>query len=247
MDELRRCVEDDSSIAERPEFDAVLRADPDAIGEVGLVPIALALAGLFDGRTPEEFATAVDAFVLEYRHPTLRRPLAGLVYQPMLEVIQALRTLDFTVGIVTGGGTEFVRCISEALYGVAPELVVGTLIGYEVERDHGRPTLRRTLSLMGSANEGAAKVSNIQTQLGRRPVIAGGNSGGDREMLEWACAGPHGGLAILIDHDDAEREFAYTSTAQTFEESEPITDVAARLGWVTVSMARDWTTVFPPN
>ncbi len=243
--ELRRHVAEDPSIADRPEFDAVLRADPVAIGEVGLVKVAGALAGLFDGRAPDEFASAVGSFVEGYRHPTLGAPLRGLVYQPMLELIQELRAHDFTVGIVTGGGTEFVRCVSDDLYGVPPELVVGTLIGYEVDRDGaGRPLLRRTLSLMGAANEGAAKVTNIQTQLGRRPVIAGGNSGGDREMLEWACAGPHGGLAILIDHDDHEREFAYTSTAQSFEESEPITDVAARLGWVTVSMARDWDTVF---
>ena len=95
-------------------------------------------------------------------------------------------------------------------------------------------------------NEGATKVSNIQAQLGRRPILAGGNSGGDREMLEWACAGHGPGLALLIDHDDGEREFAYAGKAETFVGTEPITDVAARLGWTVVSMARDWETVFPP-
>ena len=51
-------------------------------------------------------------------------------------------------------------------------------------------------------------------------------------------------LALLVDHDDAEREFAYVSTAETFAEPEPITDVGARLGWTVVSMANDWETVF---
>jgi phosphoglycolate phosphatase-like HAD superfamily hydrolase len=246
VDELRRRADHDPSLRARREFDAVLRGDPVAMGEVGLEKIAMALAGLFDGIGPAEFASIVDDFVERYRHPLLGVPITGLVYQPMLELLGELRALDFTVGIVTGGGTEFVRRISEPLYGVPPELVVGTLIGYELDRDEaGRPSLRRTVSLMGRANEGATKVAQIQSQLGRPPIVAGGNSGGDREMMEWACVGPHPGLAILVDHDDAEREYAYVGKAQTFEETEPITDVAARLGWVTVSMARDWATVFP--
>jgi phosphoglycolate phosphatase-like HAD superfamily hydrolase len=246
VDELRRRSDHDASIGARPEFDAVLRSDAVAMGEVGLEKIAVALAGLFDGISPGQFARLVDDFVDRYRHPLLGVPVSGLVYQPMLELLDELRALDFTIGIVTGGGTEFVRRISEPLYGIPPELVVGTLIGYQFDRDEeGRPTLRRTASLMGRANEGAAKVSQIQTQLGRPPIVAGGNSGGDREMMEWAYAGPHPGLAILVDHDDPDREYAYVGRAQSFVEPEAITDVAARLGWVTVSMARDWLTVFP--
>ena len=87
-------------------------------------------------------------------------------------------------------------------------------------------------------------MSNIQSQLGRRPLLAAGNSGGDREMLEWAAAGDGPTLALLVDHDDAEREFSYVSKAETFSEAEPITDVGARLGWTVVSMADDWETVF---
>ena len=65
-------------------------------------------------------------------------------------------------------------------------------------------------------------------------------------MLEWAQASGSPSLALLIDHDDVERESHYTSTAETFAETEPITDVGARLGWNIVSMARDWDVVFPP-
>lgn len=245
VDELRRRSADDPSIADRPEFDAVLRSDPVAMGEVGMERIAVALGGLFDGETPDAFAEVVDDFIARYRHPRFDRPVTGLVYQPMLELLTELRALDFTIGIVTGGGTEFVRRLSQDLYGVPPELVVGTLIGYEFERDGDRPVLRRTIALMGSANEGATKVTHIQSQLGRAPIVAGGNSGGDREMMEWATSGTNPGLAILVDHDDAEREYEYVGRAQTFEESEAITDVADRLGWVTVSMRRDWATVFP--
>lgn len=244
-DELRRRSADDPSLAERPELAAVLVSDTAAMGELGLAKIAVALASLFDDKTPGEFAAAVDDFVARSSHPTLGLPTASLAYQPMLELLEELRRHAFTIGIVTGGGTEFVRRISQPLYGVPPELVVGTLIGYRFERDaEDRPLLRRSVATMGGANEGPPKVAHIQSQIGRAPILAVGNSAGDREMLEWATAGPYPGLAVLIDHDDAEREFAYASSAATFGESEPITAVADRLGWLTVSMRDDWSTVF---
>jgi phosphoserine phosphatase len=248
VDALRQRAAEDPSVMGRPELAAVLDDDVAKIGELGLGRVAVALAELYDGRTPGEFAAAVDAFVDRYRHPTLGVPIASLVYRPMLELIDELRAHDFTVGIVSGGGTEFVRRVSMPLYGVPPELVVGTLIGYEFARDdHDRPVLHRTVSLMSTANEGTAKVEHIQSHIGRAPIVAIGNSGGDREMLEWAQASEHDGLAILIDHDDADREYAYESAAATFEDAEPITAVAARLGWTTVSIAGDWETVFPPH
>ncbi|MGA7098543.1 MAG: haloacid dehalogenase-like hydrolase [Acidimicrobiia bacterium] len=245
VDALRQAVAVDPEIGARPEFEAVLRRDSAALASMGLERIAMALAGLFEGMTPDEFTLKAREFVERARHVELDRAIGSLVYQPMLELLEELRRLDFTVAIVTGGGTEFVRAVSEELYGVPSELVVGSLIAYEFGRDDGGvPELRRTSRLMGVANEGAAKVENIQTQLGRRPILAGGNSGGDREMLEWAVGGDKPGVAILIDHDDPEREYSYESRAQTFEEDRPITEVARELGWTVVSMIGDWATVF---
>jgi phosphoserine phosphatase len=248
VDALQQRVAADASLADRPEFEAVLSGDMAAIGELGLDRVAGALGALFDGQTPDEFADAVDDFLGRYRHRTLDVPLDGVIYQPMLELLDELRRREFTVGIVTGGGTEFVRQVSARCYGVEPGMVVGTLIGYTFDRDDdGRPVVRRSMARLGSANEGGAKVEHIQSQVGRPPLLAAGNSGGDREMLEWAQANRHGGLAILVDHDDADREFAYQGTAVTFQDAEPITDVAARLGWVVVSMRDDWDVVFPAH
>ncbi|HWK29232.1 MAG TPA: HAD family hydrolase [Solirubrobacter sp.] len=245
VDALQRRAADDPALAQRPEFAAVLTGDMAAIGEIGLAKVAGALAALFDGETPEQFGAAVQDFAGRYRHRTLGAPLHGVVYQPMLELIEELRAREFTVGIVTGGGTEFVRQVGRQLYGVEPGMVVGTLIGYRFERDgDDRPVVRRTIAQIGKANEGGAKLENIQSQIGRAPLLAAGNSAGDREMLEWAQSHPHGGLALLVDHDDAEREFAYASKAATFDDAEPITAIGARLGWVVASMRDDWERVF---
>jgi hypothetical protein len=88
-------------------------------------------------------------------------------------------------------------------------------------------------------------VTRIQSHLGRRPVFAAGNSGGDREMLEWATSGEGPSMALVIDHDDDHREFAYQGRAESFVENESITEVATRLGWTVASIANDWATVFP--
>ena len=246
VDALKSAVGEKPDLAKQAEFAALLSGDSAAMAEIGLERIAFALTGLFEGLSAQAFTARVRDFMGRASHATLHRPLGTVVYQPMLELLAELRRRAFAVALVTGGGTEFVRAISDDLYGVPPELVVGTLIKYEFVRDdNDRPLLRRTNDLEGHANEGAAKVTGIQTQLGRQPILGVGNSGGDREMMEWACAGDGPRLALLVDHDDADREFQYVGKAQSFEEPEPIVDVARRLDWTVVSMKNDWATIFP--
>jgi len=249
LDTLQAAVRDDPAVAQQPEFAALLSGDRAAVAEVGLERIALALTGLYAGLSPEVFAARVREFMASATHAALDRPLRTTTYVPMLELLAELRRRDFTVGVVTGGGTEFVRAISQELYGVPPEVVVGSLVDYDyvpAGADGSGPGLVRAARIVGVANEGTAKVTHIQTQLGRRPILAAGNSGGDRAMLEWAAAGDGPTLALLVDHDDDVREFAYVGTAETFAEPEPITAVAARSGWVVASMVRDWEVVFAP-
>ncbi len=245
VDALRQRAGVDPSLRKRPEFAAVLDGDMAAVGEIGLAKVSGALAALFDQQTPAEFDAAVDDFLNRYRHPTLGTGLEGVIYRPMLELLDELRARDFTIGIVTAGGTEFVRRVSKRRYSVEPGMVVGTLIGYTFDRDDGgKPVVRRTTAGIGSANEGGAKIEHIQSQIGRPPILAVGNSGGDRELLEWAQANRRHGLAILINHDDDQREFSYEGTAATFQEDEPITTIGERLGWVIVSMKEDWQAIF---
>jgi hypothetical protein len=245
VDGMKSAIGGDPALAEKPEFAALIGGDQEAIGELGLTRIVHALAELFADSSPEEFTRRAREFMDRGQHAEKGRPLRKMVYRPMLELIAELRNRDFTVSITTGGGAEFVRAISQDLYGVPPELVVGSLIEYAYQRDgDGVPGLIRTSEIFGKPNEGAAKVGNIQTQLGRRPILALGNSAGDREMLEWAAGGDGPTLAILIDHDDAVREYSYRSRPGSFEEEKPILDVAADLGWTVVSMKDDWSVVF---
>ncbi len=242
--ELRQAVEERPELGDRAEYAALLGNDHAAVGALGLPRIGMALLELFAGWTPEQFAERSRHFLQHAPHPTLGRQFGRAIYRPMLELAEALRAHGFAVAIVSGGGTEFVRAVSRELYGVEPEAVVGSFVGYEYRTGAAGPELVRTATLDGDANEGVAKVLSIQQHLGRRPAFAAGNSAGDRDMLDWAHAAPGPSLALLVDHDDAEREFAYESVAGTFESDERIVDVARSSGWTVASMATDWERVF---
>jgi len=244
LQELRLSAAQDPTLADRPEYGALLAGDKEALGAFGPVQLVMALAEIHDGITPEEFNTRVDAFFESARQPDRGVPYRGTRYQPMLELIDELRSRDFQVFLVSAGGAEFVRVISRSFYDVSPEGVVGSQVGYELVREDGKPKLVRNVELSADPNEGPAKIANIQRVLGQRPIVAGGNSAGDAEMLEYAAAGDGPTLALLVDHDDAEREYEYASVAGTFDSDETIVETAARQGWTVISMKNDWTTVF---
>jgi phosphoserine phosphatase len=240
--ELRAGVAQTPELVQRPEYRAVLERDKEALGSLGIARVASTLIELFDGIAPEVFDERVRAFFASAQHVS-GRPYPQLVYQPMVELIQALRAVGVVTYIVSGGGTEFVRAVSNDLYGIPAWHVVGTTITYDVDDVDGVPTLRRTARILGDPNEGDVKVSNMRLHLGTRPIVAGGNSAGDARMLDYVQGADRDGLALLVDHDDAGREYAYASVAGTFD-AEPILETAARRQWAVVSMRDDWTQVF---
>jgi phosphoserine phosphatase len=246
LDELRRAVAVDPALADREEYRALIEHDAVAQADIGLERIAMALLELDAGITPEEFDARVVDFFARSAHPAWGVPYASTRYQPMLELLDELRAHDFDVFIVSGGGAEFVRGISRSFYEVSPDDVVGSLVDYRFHRDeNGRPELKRTSELFGEVNEGESKVSSIRRQLGRRPIFAAGNSPGDTEMLEYALAGDGPSMAVLVEHDDAEREYEYEGRAGSFESDGDFVATAKRLGVVVVSMRDDWSQIFP--
>ena len=241
---LRDAVAARPELAEQPVVKALLAGDLAGAQQYGMEAIAGVLLELDAGRTTEEFTRDAEAWLAEAEHPRFGVPFRQLTYAPMVELLELLRARDFRVFIVTGGGVEFVRAVGEELYGVPPDDVVGSAVQVEFVRRDGRVVLVRKAAMLGSPNEGEPKAVNIQAHIGRRPILAAGNSAGDTEMLEYAHTGEHPSLCLVVDHDDEEREYAYSGASVTNPGAESIVDTASRLGWTVVSMRRDWNRVF---
>jgi hypothetical protein len=157
----------------------------------------------------------------------------------MLELLAYLRANGFQTFICSGGGADFIRAVSQTMYGVPPPQVIGSSIVKELVMRDGRAVLWRTARLE-TVNDKAGKPIDIDNHVGKRPVFAAGNvrSAGDIEMLEYASGGSRRSLQLMVDHDDANREFAY-------QEKDGASLAAARKnGWTVVSMKRDWNTIF---
>jgi phosphoserine phosphatase len=207
------------------------------------------VAATHSGMTITEFREVVKRWIAKAKHPRFKQPYNKLVYQPMLELVQYLRANKFKIYIVTGGGQEFVRAYAEQLYGIVPEHVVGSSIGTKYEYRDGKPVLMREPRVFFVDNY-AGKAIGINLFIGRRPNAAFGNSGGDREMLEWTTAGEGARLGMLVLHDDGEREYAYgpaaglpASKVGTFPQT--LLDEAKKRGWIVISMKSDWRWIFP--
>ncbi|WP_193047727.1 HAD family hydrolase [Mycolicibacterium baixiangningiae] len=191
----------------------------------------LAAAGLslHMSLTVEEYAARVSDFFARADHPTLGRPYRECTYAPMVELLRYLEAHQFTCYIVSGGGRDFMRPVTGVLYGIPPERVVGSAQGLKFS-DTGDLLIQPTLDVF---DDGPEKPVRIWNRIGRRPVLAVGNSNGDDEMLRYC-----GGLRLLVHHDDGDREFAYTAGA------ERVLEHAATQGWTVISMRDDWATVF---
>jgi len=229
-------------------FKAVLDNDLKALaaaGEKGLVELIM---GSHAGMSTAEFEAIVTDWLDKARHPRFKRRYTELAYQPMLELLAYLRAHDFKTFIVSGGGVEFMRPMTEKVYGIPPEQVVGSTIETKYEVKDGKPVLMR-LAKIDFIDDKAGKPVGINKFIGRRPIAAFGNSAGDREMLGWTGAGSGARLMMLVFHDDAEREYAYgpanglpDTKFGTFPQS--LMDEAKQKGWVVISMKNDWKSIF---
>ncbi|NGN64325.1 haloacid dehalogenase-like hydrolase [Streptomyces sp. A7024] len=236
----------DPSLADRQPYASAVSGDPTWIasvvddhyaGDDTRVPaLAEAIMATQQDMDTDTLAERVAEFFANARHPVLKRPYPACAYQPMLELLGFLRESGFTTAIVSGGGRDFMRVVSADMYGVPPELVIGSTA--ETSWSSSREAVVYGASI-GVLDDGPQKPVLIWDRLGRRPVLACGNSNGDIEMLTHAAAAPRG-LALLVRHDDDTRDDPpYDGGA------ERALAEAGRRGWVTVSVRDDWSCLYP--
>jgi phosphoglycolate phosphatase-like HAD superfamily hydrolase len=241
-DRVRQLAERDPSVCDRQPFKAVIEQDHAALHALGKKGLLELFATTHTGMQEEEFDTIARTWFASARHPRFGRPFTQLTYRPQVELLDYLRANGFKNFIVSGGGIDLIRAFAEEAFGVPREQVIGSSSRLRFEVSDGRAVLIKIPEL-GSVNDRDAKPENIGLHIGRRPILAFGNSDGDLAMLRYTRAGRGARLALLIHHDDAAREVAYDRDFRLSPLAEAL-DRAEAYGITVVSMKRDWMTVF---
>lgn len=243
MDRAAELVAKDPALGQKPAFRAAADKDLAALAKLGdeaLMELALASAS---GLTPEAYRDIAGRWLAQSRHPRFDAPYTQLVYAPQLELLTHLRAAGYRTYIVSGGDVEFMRSFAETTYGVPPEQVIGTSQKSTYASQNGRADVTFQPQL-NSLDDGPGKPVNIALHIGRRPVIAVGNSDGDQAMLQYAAARTGPSLMVLVHHDDAAREYAYDRASHVGKLDKALDEARAR-NWTVVSMKSDWATIFP--
>jgi len=241
-------AESDSSLRSRQPWKAAWEKDLDWLGgavtkhyqgdDSDLHVLLGGILTLAKDQAVEQVEADAKAFIENERHPTLGLLYQECIYQPMVELLQYLEANGFINYIVSGGGRDFMRGFAQDQYGIPRERVVGSTVAYRyVEGDGGGAIVQR--AELDVIDDGPGKPIQIWNVIGRRPILAAGNSNGDLPMLAFAGGPSLPALRILVVHDDADREFDYVAGA------EKVLSTAQDQGWTTVSIKREWRKVFP--
>lgn len=241
-DRLRHLAEQDPELAARQPFKAFLEGDISTLkklGKRGLFEIAIKTHA---NLTEREFIKIAKEWFASAIHPKFGRPFTSCVYQPQLELLHFLRLHRFKIFIVSGGGVDLIRAFAEDAYGIPPEKVIGSNLKTRVDLADDHVEIFK-LSELASFDDAEVKVENIALHIGRRPLLAFGNSDGDLPMLRYTKAGDGPRLSLLLHHDDPEREVAYDCDFPLSPLKEAL-DHAEEFGITVVSMKRDWNAIF---
>jgi phosphoglycolate phosphatase-like HAD superfamily hydrolase len=245
FDEIRRRSSSEPALAADSMVQAALAGDLATLlagaHHDGLMHLlALTHAGI----STEEFAARVRSWLETARHPRFNRRYDELTYQPMQELLAYLRANAFKTFIVSGGGADFMRVWTERVYGIPPEQVVGSTARTRYERRDGQPTLIKTLEYL-FVDDREGKPAGIHQFIGRRPILAAGNSDGDQAMIEYTTIGnPRPSLGVLVHHTDDAREYAYDANPPGSGKLTTALTAAREHGWTVADMRRDWNAMF---
>lgn len=243
LDRVKALAPEHPEWKEEEPFKSILAGEPSALAEGGEKGIVELVMQTHAGMTTEQFTEIVTNWFATARHPKTGKRFDEMTFVPMRELLDYLRASGFKTYIVSGGGIEFMRPMTESAYGIPPEQVVGSSIVTEYKEVDGKPVLMRQPKV-AFVDDGPGKPVGINTFIGRRPIFAAGNSDGDYEMLRWVTDDRPSSLGIIIHHTDAKREYAYDRKSH-FGRLDKALDEAPRRGWQVVDMKDDWKTIYP--
>ncbi|WP_445178152.1 HAD family hydrolase [Pseudomonas sp. McL0111] len=243
FDEIKRNAPQHPEWKTTQPFKAVIENDHKALAESGMDGILKIFGATHTGMTTEAFDDYAKTWLTQARHAKTGKPYTEMIFQPMLEMLDYLRSQQFKTYIVSGGDTAFMRAFAEKVYGIPPEQVIGTTFVTAFQFKDGKSSILRTPKLAHN-DDGPGKPESIDAVIGRRPILAFGNSDGDLQMLQWTAAGAGKRFMGLVHHTDAKREWAYDRKSQIGKLDKALDEANSR-GWTVVDMATEWRRIYP--
>lgn len=242
LSQVAQMAQADPSVLTSDALKAAARGDMKAVLAGGKDALVEVLKVAHSGMTADTFQSNVGDWLDQARHPETGLRYDQMVYQPMLELLTYLRENGFATYIVSGGGVDFMRTFAERAYGIPPENVIGSSLTASYQVIDGVPTITKEGALFFYDDKEGKPVA-IYHNIGKRPILAGGNSDGDFQMLEYTTAGEGPRMGIYIHHTDADREWAYDREGHIGVLNQGL-DQAPERGWVVVDMAKDWSRIY---
>jgi phosphoserine phosphatase len=245
LDRVKKLAPQHPEWKTKQPFKALLEGDMKTAGASGMKGLMEIIMATHSGMTAAEFDKTASNWLATSKQPRFKRLYTECIYQPQLELMAYLRANGFKTFIVSGAGMAFIRPMSQKAYGIPPEQVIGSNIVTKFQTKDGKPALIR-MPKIEFINDKAGKPVGIYQHIGRRPILAFGNSDSDMQMIEYTMAGSGRRLGLFVHHTDAKREYAYDRKSHVGTLDKALSQAAAK-GWIIVDMKNDWNTVFPPR
>ncbi|WP_394134299.1 HAD family hydrolase [Aliivibrio fischeri] len=242
LDQVKNMAKEHPEWKTQEPFKSVLNNDIKSVfagGEKALLDIVTAT---HSGMTVEEYQQTVAQWLEVAKDPHFNKAYTELTYKPMREMVTYLQDHDFKVYIVSGGGVDFMRTWAPEVYGIPEEQIIGSALKYKYDYNNGNPTVTKLGEIL-TIDDKAGKVENIQHIIGKKPVLAVGNSDGDHAMMQWATSQPNS-MAMIVHHTDEAREWKYDRKSSVGHLDKAMDEANQRDNWHLIDMKNEWCTVY---
>ncbi|WP_045462856.1 HAD family hydrolase [Vibrio hyugaensis] len=242
LDEVKVMAKDHPEWKTQEPFKSVLNDDIEGVFKGGEKALLEIVKVTHSDMTVEEYQKKVAEWLKAAKDPRFGKAYTELTYKPMREMVTYLQEYGFKTYIVSGGGVDFMRVWAPEVYGIPEEQIIGSALKYKYDYNNGNPTVTKLGEIL-TIDDKAGKVENIQHIIGKKPVLAIGNSDGDHAMMQWATSQPNS-MAMIVHHTDEAREWKYDRKSSVGHLDKAMDEANQRDNWHLIDMKNEWCTVY---
>lgn len=242
IDQIKQMANDHPEWKEQAPFKFVLENNIEGLMQGGEEALLEIITATHSDMTVEDYQTSVANWLKAAKDPRFKQAYTDLTYQPMKELLSYLQAHDFKTYIVSGGGVDFMRVWAPRAYNIPSEQIIGSALKYQYQYHDGNPRVMKLGEIL-TIDDKAGKVENIQYIIGKKPVLAIGNSDGDQAMMQWATSQPNS-MAMIVHHTDAEREWQYDRKSHVGKLDKALDEANQRDNWHLINMKTEWCEIY---